>query len=461
MTECAFGKWGCIEGKLSEGKLEHGRYKIQPIGTQGGIVVSKARNRSLVCMLLALTLCLAMALPGLAQQRVTLTVWGRDLPDDDPAHAYIRALVNGFQQNNPDINLDYIALGDPGIGDRVRVVMASNSGLPDIFQSWGGSVMGAYADAGRLLDLTDELESIATSDAARQAMSWKGKTYGVAPFFAIAGVFVNEGIFEDLGLEVPETIEEMEEVAEALLAAGYQPFALGARDQWPVLATYMYLVNRYGGIDAFADAQARRASFDGEAFVTAAEKYREWYERGFFGSTPLGEAYGDAQLLMATGQAGMHVTGSWMNAQYSDPGFTDQTIGFYPFPVLNPGDETIYDVMGQTDIGFAATHVAAEKKDAVVRFMQYAMSLEAVSAEAGRITSVPDVPPPSRLTGMAADIFGQARNVQFWWDQDLPPMVTTPLNTTIQKFLLPNEDIRQALREFEQLAEEHLGPVTP
>ena len=212
--------------------------------------------------------------------------------------------------------------------------MASNTDLPDIFQSWGGSVMGGYADAGRLLDLTEELESIATSAAAREAMSWGGKIYGVAPFFAIAGVFVNEGLFEELGLTVPTTLDEMEQVADKLLAAGIQPFALGARDKWPALATYMYLTNRYGGMEAFADAQARRARFDSDPFVQAAQKYQEWVEKGYFGPTPLGEAYGDAQLLMATGQAGMHVTGSWMNAQYSDPEFTDQRLGFYPFPVI-------------------------------------------------------------------------------------------------------------------------------
>lgn len=422
--------------------------------------MAHAHWRRLGTLLVALMLCAALTAAASAQGKVRLTVWGRDLPDDDPAHAYIRALVNSFQAANPDIELDYVALGDPGITDKVKVSMATNSDLPDIFQSWGGSVMGGYADAGRLLDLTEELASIPTSAAARDAMSWQGKTYGVAPFFAIAGVFVNEGIFERLGLTVPGTIEEMEQVADKLLAAGIQPFALGARDLWPPLATYMYLTNRYGGMEAFADAQARRGRFDAEPFVQAAQKYQEWVQKGYFGPTPLGEAYGDAQLLMATGQAGMHVTGSWMNAQYSDPGFTDQRIGFYPFPVLPGGKGKITDVMGQTDIGFAVTHVAADKKDAVLRFLRHAMNPEVVAADPGRIASVPGVQAPSRLTEMAMAVFAQAESVQFWWDQDLPPNVTTPLNNTIQKFFLPGTDVKQALTEFEQLMEEVVGPAT-
>ncbi|HHU51292.1 MAG TPA: extracellular solute-binding protein [Firmicutes bacterium] len=418
----------------------------------------KSKRTIFLALLLVVVMLVGMFSVS-AASKVKLVVWGRDLPDDDPAHAYIKALINGFKEKNPDIELEYMALGDPGLMDKTKVAMANNRDLPDIFQSWGGSVMGGYADAGRLLDMTKELKDIPGSAAAQQAMTWKGKIYGVAPFFAIAGVFVNEDIFDRYNLKVPTTIEEMEEVAEALKAKGIQPFAVGARDKWPVLAMYMYLVNRFGGMEAFNDAQARKARFDSEPMVKAAQLYQDWAKRGFFGATPLGEAYGDAQQLMATGKAGMHVTGSWMCAQYSDPSFTDQKLGFYPFPVLKGGKGKATDIMGQTDIGFAVTRVARKKKDAVVRFLKYAMSVEACSAEPGRICSVPGVKAPSRLTEMASAVFGKAEAIQFWWDQDLPPMVTSPLNDALQQFLLPNTDVKKLLTNYEQLVEENLGPA--
>ncbi len=392
-----------------------------------------------------------------AGQPVKLTIWGRDLADDDPAHAYIKALVNNFKAKNPDIELEYVPLGDPGLADKTKIAMASNTG-PDIFQTWGGSVMGGYADAGRLLDLTKEVKSIPSSAAARQAMTWKGKLYGVAPFFAIAGIFVNEGLFDKYGLAAPATVAELEKLMEALKGAGLQPVACGAKDKWPPLALYMYLTNRYGG-DIFAQAQARKARFDSDPFVQAAQRYQDWVKKGYFGAKPLGEAYGDAQQLMATGKAGMHITGSWMCAQYSSKSFTDQTLGFYGFPELKGGKGKATDIMGMTDIGFAATKLAADKKDAVVRFMTYAMSVEACSADPGRISSVPGVKAPSHLTEMASAVFGKAKTVQFWWDQDLPPAVTSPLNDTIQLFFLPDTDVKTALTKFEEMVEENVGPV--
>jgi len=406
---------------------------------------------------LAVLACIGAAGGAGAADKVKLTVWGRDLLDGQPDHAYVTALVKNFQSQNPDIQLEYIALGDPGLMDKTKIAMANNA-MPDVVQNWGGSVMGGYADAGRLLDLTADLSGVASSSAARSAMTWKGRTYGVAPFFAVAGIFANEGLFRANGLAVPTTIEELEKVADAFLAKGIQPFACGAKDKWPPLALYMYLVNRYGG-DAFTRAQGRTQAFDSDPFLQAARKYQEWVKRGYFGSKPLGEAYGDAQQLMATGKAAMHVTGSWMAAQYSSKDFTDQTIGFYAFPELKGGAGKATDVMGMTDIGWIVTKKAVDKKEAAIRFVKYAMSQEAVAAEPGRVAAVPGVKPPSRLTGMASEVFGKAKTVQFWWDQDLPPSVTTPLNDTIQLFFLPDTDVKAALTKFEALVTDNVGKV--
>ena len=42
---------------------------------------------------------------------------------------------------------------------------------------------------------------------------------------------------------------------------------------------YMYLVNRFGGMEAFDNAQARKARFDSEPMVKAAQLYQEWAKR--------------------------------------------------------------------------------------------------------------------------------------------------------------------------------------
>jgi ABC-type glycerol-3-phosphate transport system substrate-binding protein len=413
-------------------------------------------------MVCVLALMIALLVPVYAAPQITLTVWGVNGPTEtqNPQAAYFVALFKNFQAKNPDIKLDWITFGTQGspLNDKLKVSLPNNQG-PDIFQSWGGSFMGQFAAAGKLLDLTKDLAKVPTSSAARAAMSYKGRVYGVAPFFAVAGLFVNEGKFKELGLSVPTTFDELEKVADALKAKGIQPFAVGAKDQWPVLATYMYLVNRYGG-NVFPQAVDRKVRFDSVPFVQAAQKYQDWAKKGYFGTKPLSEGYGDAQLLMSTGKAAMQISGSWLCGLYSDPKQTDQTIGCYAVPVLKGGKGLVSDVMGMTDVGFAATKLGEKKKAAIVRFMKYAMSVEACEAETGRVCSVPGVKPPTRLTGMASsNVLGKAKRVQFWWDQDLPATVSTPINTTIQTFYLPDTDVKKALTKFEELVEENMGPI--
>ncbi|HEY8464106.1 MAG TPA: extracellular solute-binding protein [Bacillota bacterium] len=422
--------------------------------------MQKRRLLLVVCILMLVVTLIVPA--SAAKNQVTLTVWAVD-PINNPSKTdslYAYHLAKGFQKKYPNIKLDWIAFGVAGspLNNKLKVALPNNQG-PDIFQSWGGSFMGQFAAAGKLLDLTKELKNVKTSSAARAAMSYNGRIYGVAPFFAIAGLLVNEGKFKEFGLKVPTTIDELEKVAEALKAKGLQPFAVGAKDQWPILATYMYLVNRYGG-DVFEDAVARKVRFDSEPFVQAGLKIQDWAKRGFFGSKPLSEGYADAQLLMCTGKAGMQISGSWLCGLYSDKKQTDQTIGFYQVPILTGGKGLASDVMGMTDVGFVATKISRKKKDAVVKFLKYAMSVKACEAETGRVCSVPGVKPPTRLTGMASsNVLAKAKKVQFWWDQDLPTALATPVNTTIQSFLLPETDVKKALAKFEDLVTENMGPV--
>lgn len=421
----------------------------------------KRRFLFLIVGVLALALGAGFSLMGCAPSGpVTLTVWGRDVTDGAADHAYVTALVKDFAVKYPNIKLDYVNFGE-GLNDKIKVSMSAGSGLPDIIQSWGGRMMGDFVDGGKLLDLTNELKSIPGSAAAQAAMTWKGKIYGVAPFFAIAGLFENDGMFEKLGLNPdPATIEDVAKDADALLAAGIQPFAAGGKDKWPVLHLYMYFVDRIGGPNAFSDAANRKTHFFDQAFVDAANYYQGWVKKGYFGTKPLGESNDDAALIMGSGKAAMRLTGSWMCAKFSDPTFTKEKISIHQFPALASGGKGIAtDVMGMTDIGWAATIQAKNHKDAAVKFLTYSMSKEACAFEPGRVCSVPGVEAKNPLTTQASAIFSKATYIEFWWDQNLPAAATSPVNDVVQVFFLPNGDVKKALTDFDKLMDDAVGPV--
>jgi hypothetical protein len=65
---------------------------------------------------------------------------------------------------------------------------------------------------------------------------------------------------------------------------------------------------------------------------------------------------------------------------------------------------------------------------------------------------MPGVVSKSNLTRMAVAVFGQSKTVQFWWDQNLPAAITTPLNEVIQTFFLPETNVKASLAKYEELA---------
>ena len=72
-------------------------------------------------------------------------------------------------------------------------------------------------------------------------------------------IFYNKTIFAEVGIEVPETIDELEAACDKLVAAGYVPFALANGSKWTGSMYYMYLVARHSGNAEFDAAIPRKA----------------------------------------------------------------------------------------------------------------------------------------------------------------------------------------------------------
>ena len=93
--------------------------------------------------LFLLVALLTWVLVPVSAKKVKLTVWGRDLPDDDPAHAYIKALVEGFKGEEPRVlnwNMWPLVIGTHG--PKPRLLWPAIQDCPTSSRAGGGSVMG-------------------------------------------------------------------------------------------------------------------------------------------------------------------------------------------------------------------------------------------------------------------------------------------------------------------------------
>ena len=149
-------------------------------------------------------------------------------------------LVDGFAAEYPNVNvkLDFTAIDT--YPTKLQA-LASSGDLPDVFAAQNASLVELQG-AGQLLDLTDAL---ATAPYDGDAATWgesfnasllkganatldttNGETWGV-PFNAISVASIyNKDIFDEVGIKVPTTFDELLSNCTALTDAGYIPMSL-------------------------------------------------------------------------------------------------------------------------------------------------------------------------------------------------------------------------------------------
>ncbi len=175
---------------------------------------------------------------------------------------------------------------------------------------------------------------------------------------AVAVVFYNKTIFEELGLVPPQSFDELFTLVETLRQHGIVPFALANREKWPASIYYMYLVDRIGGSPAFhRTISGNTESFGDPVFVEAGEYLQKLVQMDAFNSDFMLRDYGSSHSrpLFYEGRAAMELASSWTLSMIrkENPEFYSEHLDFFPFPSFsgkeNPAAPSL---MGSYSDGF-------------------------------------------------------------------------------------------------------------
>lgn len=174
--------------------------------------------RSIIFVGLALLLALsACGGKPAAQEKVTITVWdyyGEATP--------LKPLVAPFMAANPNITIDYQALDWDTTNEKLNVVLTGGT-PPDVVtidMTWLPKLaaLGAYTDLKALSG--GKLNGVAWSDAytpgALEAITYDGKIVAALYDFDTYALYYRADLFEQKGLKVPTTWDELLTVAKAL-----------------------------------------------------------------------------------------------------------------------------------------------------------------------------------------------------------------------------------------------------
>ncbi|MFP8883842.1 ABC transporter substrate-binding protein [Streptomyces mangrovi] len=245
--------------------------------------------------------------------------------------------------------------------DQKLQLLAGQDALPVQFAAGNAPALTQrLAKSGKVADLEKELKDLGVLDRLEPAaVSTIKALYGgelqVLPYeYNIEGIFYNEKLFEEHGLEVPGTWDELVSAAAELEAEGVQPFSASGQQGWPLTRLISGYLYRSLGPDALKDVADGKAKLTDPEYVKAAEEVAALGEKGYFGKGVGSIDYDTAMNQFLTGDAAMFYMGSWALANISDEKQNKvgaENIGFMPFPAVTGGKGSVDQYPSNVGLG--------------------------------------------------------------------------------------------------------------
>ncbi|MGZ8438197.1 MAG: ABC transporter substrate-binding protein, partial [Candidatus Limnocylindrales bacterium] len=287
--------------------------------------------------------------PSEAAKPVTIEWW--HITTGDPGKSVFQGIADAYTAAHPNIKINITILENEAFKTKLATSLQSGE-VPDLFQSWGGGIMAAQADAGVLKDITSDIASWkdTINPGALGIYSYKGVQYGVPWDMGMIGVWYNKALFTKAGIAAPPTTwdEFLADVGK-LKDNKITPLAIAGKDKWPSMHLWTYLTLRIGGGDNLAQ-MVQTGNWNTDACTAAGDQVLklnalEPYQAGFKAADYNAEA-----AAVGNGKAAMEVMGQWAPSvqqdQSADKKGIGDDLGWFPFPTVAGGAGAPTDGVG-------------------------------------------------------------------------------------------------------------------
>jgi raffinose/stachyose/melibiose transport system substrate-binding protein len=327
--------------------------------------------------------------------------------------------------------------------DQQLQLLAGQDALSNMGMAAGTpALMQEFIDNGLVLNLSDELERMGLTDEVLPAATATLKSlynsddlWALPTEYNIEGFWYNASILEEQSIEPPATWADLVAAAEALDAAGVQPFVAAGSDGWPVTRLVGNYIFRSIGPDALQAVADGEASLTDPEYVAAADAVAALGEAGYFGPAPGSIDYATAMNQFLTGGGAFFYMGSWALANFNNPDENQigvDNIGYLPFPAVDGGAGSIDQVPANAGIPvmFSSNNYGQTTADWLACIVQnYG---EVALADFGQVTGLKIDESPadvSALTQVVQDVIADASGSVLWFEAKFSPEGTTVSQT--------------------------------
>lgn len=277
-------------------------------------------------------------------------------------------MIDAFEKANPDITIDYTNYNyNPEYLQALSAASASDN-LADIVGLQPGSLTQTYSDY--LIDLSDYAKAewgddwTSVYDNVTQSQLQLGNKDGDDGHYILPietqDIYVeyNKTLFEQLGLKVPTTYDELVEVSKTLRDNGYAPLFFGGADGWQHVNLLLMCTSQISDT-LFDECQNGEKAWTCDEMKQAMTNYKRLFDDGVMQDGSLSStSYSDGTTLFLAGQAGMMLLGSWWAQEYTSEDVSDAVANWdYDYFYLPALEEGLSDskAIGGVDFGYGIT----------------------------------------------------------------------------------------------------------
>jgi|GEM_PF-3522479 len=301
--------------------------------------------------------------------------------------------VKEFNEKYP--NIEVVVDVQKDYDQALKIKLSSND-VPDVWTMFVNTMpKQQFMEAN--IPLNDE-EIFDKFDFTHAFEGTDGKCYGLVQGVALGGVLIyNKAIFRELGLEVPQTLDELKTVGKKITEAGKVGLATSAKAQWPLMGYEVYTPMYFSkNPDILNSVASVKNPFTLDSpFGKSYMLLKELADSGIFEEDPLSADWEPFKKDFRDGKIAMAFLDATVAPQLVSDKVPATDIGIAPFPFDNDKNNRYIVYKPETALGISKTSKAPEAAKAFFYFMMddkyvdYAERNSLMSARKDKTTNVP------------------------------------------------------------------------
>lgn len=321
---------------------------------------------------------------------------------------------------------------------------------PDINFWFSGERMRGFVERDLFADISDLVEKEHWADVmpALAATSVGGKQYGLPLGGPLWGFWYRQDTFDEFGLEVPKTFDDLFTLQKKAAAHGMSAIAIGTKALWPTGGWFDHLNLRINGLEHHMDLMNGKVAYTDASVKKVFDAWGQLVNGGLFVPNHTSFAWDQAGALVVQKKAALIDLAAFV--KYAFPPEEQHLIQFAPFPTIDP------NVPQYEDFSVNSVHIPAkaqhpEEAREFLSFLFQPEKLKAFAMADGSIPGRSDIDmSKDRLVAIQQQAMKGVAGTAQYFDRDTNPDVAQAGMKGFQEFMVYPDRADRILAEIER-----------